>query len=92
MTPLSRYDKNSVFREIVVDPPTTKDSIFRILFRVILDNSRLQAFFRYDPRLGRMFRILTIFVIQFHSSSSQPFYMGLHIMTQFLCNGMIFSS
>jgi len=76
MTPLSRYDKNSVFREIGEDIPTTKDSIFRILFRVILDNSRLQAFFRYDPRLGRMFRILTIFVIQFHSLFVTAFLYG----------------
>jgi len=77
ITPLSRYDRRSVYREIVVDAPTdTKDSFFRIFFRVILDNSRLQAFFRYDPRLGRMFRILTLFVIQFHSLFITAFLYG----------------
>jgi hypothetical protein len=76
ITPLSRYDRSTVFREIGVDMPTTKESLLRILFRVILDNSRLQAFFRYDPRLGRMFRILTLFVIQFHSLFVTAFLYG----------------
>jgi hypothetical protein len=67
-TPLHRYDKTSVYKEVPQKKEVeVKESNFNIFTRLILDNSRLQAFFRYDPRLGRMFRILTLFVIQFHS-------------------------
>jgi hypothetical protein len=48
----------------------------QILTRLLLENSRLQAFFRYDPRLGRMFRILTIFIVQFHSLFVSTFLYG----------------
>ena len=35
--------------------------------RILLQHNRLQFIFRYDPRLSRLFRMLSVFVIQFHS-------------------------
>jgi len=78
-TPLYRYDSNTIYKYIdhspvKEDPPT--ETRIGFYTRVILENSRLQAFFRYDPRLGRMFRILTIFVLQFHSLFVTSFLYG----------------
>jgi hypothetical protein len=75
-TPLSRFDRNSVFKEFEPVKEVEKESTLHMCTRIILDNSRLQAFFRYDPRLGRMFRILTLFVIQFHSLFVTAFLYG----------------
>lgn len=38
-----------------------------VLNRVLQQHSRLQFLFRYDPRLSRLFRLLFLFVVQFHS-------------------------
>jgi hypothetical protein len=38
-----------------------------VLNRVLQQHNRLQFLFRYDPRLSRLFRLLFLFVIQFHS-------------------------
>ena len=35
--------------------------------RVIQQHSRLQFLFRYDPRLARIFRLLALFTVQYHS-------------------------
>ena len=35
--------------------------------RIFLQHSRLQFLFKYDPRLSRLFRLLFLFVLQFHS-------------------------
>lgn len=77
LTPLSRYDKNTVYRENAVkEAKEVKESKMSMYVRLILDNSRLQPFFRYDPRLSRMFRILTLFVLQFHSLFVTAFLYG----------------
>jgi hypothetical protein len=38
-----------------------------ICHRIFLQHSRLQFIFKYDPRLSRVFRLLFIFTLQFHS-------------------------
>ena len=38
-----------------------------VVSRVLQQHSRLQFLFRYDPRLSRLFRLLFLFVVQFHS-------------------------
>lgn len=35
--------------------------------RIFLQHNRLQFLFKYDPRLSRLFRLLFLFVLQFHS-------------------------
>ena len=35
--------------------------------RIMQQHSRIQFLFRYDPRLARIFRLLALFTIQFHS-------------------------
>lgn len=38
-----------------------------VCHRIFLQHSRLQFIFKYDPRLSRVFRLLFIFTLQFHS-------------------------
>jgi hypothetical protein len=45
----------------------TPEKDFSLLQRVCFQHNRLQFLFRYDPRLSRMFRVLSLFVLQFHS-------------------------
>ena len=45
-------------------PPKTNVSLFQ---RILQQHSSLQFIFRYDPRLSRLFRLLFLFIVQFHS-------------------------
>jgi hypothetical protein len=40
---------------------------YSLLQRICFQHTRLQFLFRYDPRLSRIFRLLSLFVLQFHS-------------------------
>ena len=62
----------------IYDPKSTKkcmkQSITRpnklplsICQRILQQHSRMQFLFRYDPRLSRLFRLLSLFTIQFHT-------------------------
>jgi len=78
-TPLYRYDSKTMYKYIDQTPKKEEppgETTLGLYTRIVLENSRLQAFFRYDPRLGRMFRILTIFVLQFHSLFVTSFLYG----------------
>ena len=45
-------------------PPATTVSLFQ---RILQQHASLQFIFRYDPRLSRLFRLLFLFIVQFHS-------------------------
>ena len=45
-------------------PPKTSVSLFQ---RILQQHTSLQFIFRYDPRLSRLFRLLFLFIVQFHS-------------------------
>jgi hypothetical protein len=45
-------------------PPATSVSLFQ---RILQQHASLQFIFRYDPRLSRLFRLLFLFIVQFHS-------------------------
>ena len=45
-------------------PPKTSVSLFQ---RILQQHASLQFIFRYDPRLSRLFRLLFLFIVQFHS-------------------------
>ena len=45
-------------------PPATTVSLFQ---RILQQHASLQYIFRYDPRLSRLFRLLFLFIVQFHS-------------------------
>jgi hypothetical protein len=65
--PVFVYDENSSLNksaEELAEPPKIKLSI---LGRILQQHNRLQFFFRFDPRLSRLFRLLFLFVVQFHS-------------------------
>jgi hypothetical protein len=63
----------------VYDPKSTKKCMKKvskqkepvkevnICHRILQQHTRLQFLFRYDPRLARIFRLLSLFTIQFHS-------------------------
>jgi len=54
-------------------PPLPK---MNILQRICLQHSRLHFIFRYDPRLSRIFRLLTLCLIQFNSLFVTAFFYG----------------
>ena len=70
------YDGNSTKR-------CTKDSIITpikkplsICQRILQQHTRVQFLFRYDPRLSRLFRLLSLFTIQFHTLFISAFLYG----------------
>ena len=66
--PVYIYDKKSSlvkFRKEGV--PETSDRSLNLFHRIIQHHPSLQFLFRFDPRLSRVFRLLFVFVIQFHS-------------------------
>ena len=44
--------------------------------RILQQHSRLQFLFRYDPRLARLFRLLALFAVQYHSLFITAFLYG----------------
>jgi len=66
--PVYVYDKKSSlvkFRKEGV--PETSDRSLNLFHRIMQHHPSLQFLFRFDPRLSRVFRLLFVFVIQFHS-------------------------
>ncbi len=64
------YDKGSTRRCTKKRPPVNKpsnDTQLNLCQRILQQHGRLQFLFRYDPRLARIFRLLSLFVIQYHS-------------------------
>jgi hypothetical protein len=64
------YDKSSTRRCTKKRPPVkkpTNDTQLNLCQRILQQHGRLQFLFRYDPRLARIFRLLSLFVIQYHS-------------------------
>ena len=51
-----------------VHTPTGIQKFFMIWYtRIFFQHSHLSAFFKFDPRLPRLFRLMTIFIAQFNS-------------------------
>ena len=64
------YDKGSTRRCTKKRQPIKKpaqDTQMNLCQRIFQQHGRLQFLFRYDPRLARIFRLLSLFVIQYHS-------------------------
>ena len=63
------FDKNS--NKKCVKPNTKPNVIVKkdptLVQRICQQHSRVQFLFRYDPRLSRIFRLLALFAIQYHS-------------------------
>jgi len=62
------YDATSTkkcVKKVTKKPEAPKD--VNICQRIMQQHSRIQFLFRYDPRLARIFRLLALFTIQFHS-------------------------
>jgi hypothetical protein len=83
MIPLHRYNRRTIYKDSLAvvqsEPPVKITAIssekkevpvlkgLHLWSRILLQHNRLQFIFRYDPRLSRLFRMLSVFVIQFHS-------------------------
>ncbi len=71
--PLYVYDSNSTFLYSSQTKPIgsleepNQQTSKTILQRIAMQHSRLQTLFRFDPRLARIFRVLFLFILQFHS-------------------------
>jgi len=71
--PLHRYNRRTLYKDSLTVMPAqeqreeSKKQRLHICSRMFLQHNRLQFLFRYDPRLSRLFRMLSVFVIQFHS-------------------------
>ncbi len=76
-TPVYSYDSSSKYSKVMKSKPTVlKNTIvddekpassLSFCSRLFLQHNRLQFIFKYDPRLSRVFRLLFLFVLQFHS-------------------------
>lgn len=65
--PIFIYDAFSTIKEIDRHKEKRKDVHLNLCQRILVQHSRLGFLFRYDPRLSRLFRLLSIFFLQFHS-------------------------
>jgi hypothetical protein len=76
-TPIFAYDALSTIRETdrklnhKYHPPH-----LNLINRILIQHSRLQFLFRFDPRLSRLFRLLSILLLQFHSLFVTAFFYG----------------
>jgi len=62
------FDKNSTKKCKKVKPIVAKKPPrVNLCQRVCQQHSRVQFLFRYDPRLARIFRLMALFTIQYHS-------------------------
>jgi len=76
-TPIFSYDASSKYskalknktKEKHLNVKPTDSDVKRVNFcsRIFLQHTRLQFIFKYDPRLSRVFRLLFLFTLQFHS-------------------------
>jgi hypothetical protein len=69
--PSSKYSKfikqKTKDKSLTIKPPIVNERKINFCQRLLLHHSRLQFLFKYDPRLSRVFRLLFLFVLQFHS-------------------------
>jgi len=72
--PIYIYDDTSSIREITKGRRRRGDDLVireppkvTLWQRILQQHNRISFFFRYDPRLNRIFRLLSLSVIQFHS-------------------------
>jgi len=68
-TPVYVYDAFSTVSEVYKKKDKKKKNAveLNIIQRILVQHSRLGFLFRFDPRLSRLFRLLSIFLLQFHS-------------------------
>jgi len=66
-TPIYLYDAFSTIREVDRHSKATVVHELNFVQRILIQHSRLGFLFRFDPRLSRLFRLLSIFLLQFHS-------------------------
>ena len=62
--PIYIYSKHIAYNGDYEEPPK---KTFTLCQRVCFQHNRIQFLFRYDPRLSRMFRLIGLFALQFHS-------------------------
>ena len=62
--PVYIYSKHISYKGDYEEPPK---KTFTLCQRVCFQHNRIQFLFRYDPRLSRIFRLIGIFALQFHS-------------------------
>ena len=65
--PLYRYSKNISYINDIKKYKTPVEKEYSLWQRICAQHTRLQFIFRYDPRLSRIFRLMGLFVLQFHS-------------------------
>ena len=67
--PIYIYNEKSTLEasHAVVEPPVNIERTLNLFQRILQQHSRLGFLFRFDPRLSRLFRLLFVFVVQFHS-------------------------
>jgi len=67
--PIYIYNEKSTLEasHAVVEPPVNIERTLNLFQRILQQHSRLEFLFRFDPRLSRLFRLLFLFVVQFHS-------------------------
>ena len=63
------FDKNSTKKCKKIKAPIVAKKVPRVNLcqRVCQQHSRVQFLFRFDPRLARIFRLMALFTIQYHS-------------------------
>jgi hypothetical protein len=66
-SPVYIYDAFSTLSEVERRNNKKKHVPLNLIQRILVQHSRLGFLFRYDPRLSRVFRLLSIFLMQFHS-------------------------
>ena len=65
--PLYRYSKNISYTNDVKRYKKPAEKEYSLCQRICAQHTRLQFIYRYDPRLSRIFRLMGLFVLQFHS-------------------------
>ena len=65
--PLYRYSKNISYINDIKKYKKPVEKEYSLWQRICAQHTRLQFIFRYDPRLSRIFRLMGLFVLQFHS-------------------------
>ena len=67
--PIFIYNEKSTLEasHAKVEPPVAVENKLNLFQRILQQHSRLEFLFRFDPRLSRLFRLLFLFIVQFHS-------------------------
>jgi len=67
--PIYVYNEKSTLDDThaVLEPPVHVEHKINFFQRILQHHNRLEFLFKFDPRLSRLFRLLFVFVVQFHS-------------------------